>query len=407
MQVAVVGLGLWSPYGRGLDLFWQGLTSGRSAMREIDRFDVGHKAYRTRVAAAIDGLVGESDGSTHANALLKLDKIVTDVIADASLGSAIEGISPYDCAIALGCSTGPSKHFKYFIENNELSPGPASPTQVFEDVCSTAVAARVAKITQAQGPSFVTATACASATSSIGFAYQLLRNGRAKRALAGGIGWFSEIAFSGFNILRVMSKDACRPFDLHRDGMLLGDAIALVLLEDLELALKRNAPICALVSGYADGNDAFHATRPDPSGDAAFSVMWNALGKSRENLDILDYINAHGTATKANDVSELHAVERLISKSNRSSPVSVSSTKGHHGHALGAAGAIEFIATVLALRQSSVPPTLGLSEPDGTFTGIDFVMGEPRRKKLRAAMSNSFAFGGNVASIFIKAHDAA
>jgi 3-oxoacyl-[acyl-carrier-protein] synthase II len=254
----------------------------------------------------------------------------------------------------------------------------------------------------AQGPSAMISTACASGTSSIGVAWDWIRQGRAKRVFAGGYGYFSDIPVTGFNILRLVGKEGCHPFDVNRDGMMLGDGFALVVLEDEELARRRGANIIARVAGYSAINEAYHPTSPDPSGDTALRAMWNALGRSEERLASLGYINAHGTGTVANDIAELTAIERLLAQRRGGAPVPVSSTKGHHGHSLGATGSVEFVATLLALQRSFIPATLGLENPEPGFANINLVRGTSLQREIRTALSNSFAFGGNAAAIAIE-----
>src|SRR5207237_495491 len=234
-------------------------------------------------------------------------------------------------------------------------------------VSAGSILSTVARQTNARGAAMVVSTACASGTSSIGIGYDWIRRGRAKRVFAGGIGFFSELSFSGFNILRLTARDGCRSFDVERDGMMFGDGFAIVVLEDEEFARRRGAKIWARILGYATANEAFHPTSPDPQGSAGFRAMWQALQRDAGLLSKLDYINAHGTGTLVNDTAELRAIQRLISLDENKKNVAVSSTKGHHGHSLGAAGSVEFIATVLSLKHQQVPPTLGLENPEPGF----------------------------------------
>jgi 3-oxoacyl-[acyl-carrier-protein] synthase II len=399
--VVVTGMALWSPFGRGTRAFWDGLIAGQSGAKRMDRFDVEHKTYRSSHGAAIPGLGAEGSREFHDRSVAMLDAMVDDVLGDASLVSGAGDVSPFDVATILGTSLGPSERLRRFSEGG-LGPDADEAGEAIDELSIVGLSARVARRVGARGPVSVVATACASGTSSIGLAYDLIRRGRARRAFAGGIGIVSELSFSGFNILRVLSKEDCRPFDVERSGIMLGDAVALVVLEDEALARNRGANVQAVVTGYASGNEAHHATHPDPTGRAALAVMWNALDRSVANLSRLDYINAHGTGTTANDAAELAAIDQLLAKRGDAAPVGVSSTKGHHGHALAAAGSVEFIATVLAVQNAMIPGTRGLREPEAGFERIDFVRDGGSARDIRLALSNSFAFGGNVASICVE-----
>lgn len=399
--VVITGMGIWSPYGRGVDQFWRGLTSGESARRPVTRFDTDHRVYRAHDAATIDTIGPEVTGEAEADASRMLSEAITDLLASAAIESG--DVSPHEVAVCLGSSQSATKVFADYLRRKrgeEIAPDTfSSPLWV----TAGALIAEVARQTGALGPAMVVSTACTSGTSSIGIGYEMIRSGRIKRAIAGGVGFFSEISFSGFNILRLTARDGCRPFDIARDGMMFGDGFALAALEDEELARGRGANILARVVGYASGNEAFHPTSPDPQGAAGFRVMWQALNRQPELLAQLDYINAHGTGTTVNDTAELLAIRQLLQMRDGSGSVAISSTKGHHGHALGAAGGVEFVATVLAVQNGVAPSTCGLLNPQPGFEDLDLVRGKPRPHSIRVALSNSFAFGGNVASIAVAA----
>lgn len=399
-SVVVTGMAIWSPFGRGLEAFWDGLASGRSGRSDVTRFDVTHPAYRTRAAAAITDIGPEMSGRAEEDSLRILRDVVDDVIAD----SGVDGsdVSPYDVAVCLGSSHSVTKSFLDYLRGQCNETVSLSPSGRYSWLSAGSVLSEVASRVDARGSALVVSTACASGTSSIGIAYDLIRQGRARRAFAGGVGYFSELSFSGFNILRLTGRDGCHPFDAERDGMMLGDGIALVVLEDEELARERGARINARIAGYASGNEAYHATAPDPEGAAAFRVMWNALNRSPNLLSRLDYINAHGTATLANDAAELVAVRRLLEMRESNRSVAISSTKGHHGHSLGAAGSVEFVATVLAMQRRVVPPSVGLENSEPGFEDLDLVRGAARPLPIRLALSNSFGFGGNAAAIAVE-----
>ena len=400
-------MAIWSPYGRGLEAFWQGLAGSVPCRREVTRFNVEHWAYRSRSAALIEEIRAEGDGEAEHSATELLHETIDDLLASSGIGADAE-VSPYDVAVCLGSSQSVTNVFSDYLRQRRGEPTAADAFDNYSWISAGHLLGEVAHRVGARGAATLVSTACASSTSSIGVGYDLIRQGRARRAFAGGVGFFSELSFSGFNILRLTGRDGCRPFDTGRDGMMFGDGFALVCLEDEALAAERGARVLARIAGYATGNEAFHATSPAPDGAAGFRVMWQALNCSPTLLSRLDYINAHGTGTPVNDTAELKAIERLVGLRDEGAGgrVAVSSTKGHHGHALGAAGAVEFIATVLSLQHQMVPPTLGLEHPEPCCEAIDLVRGEARPQRIRLALSNSFAFGGNVASIAVEAPDA-
>lgn len=402
-SVVVVSMAAWTPYGRGLDTFWKGLVSMHSSRGDIARLDVSHWAYRSKIAAGIPDLPGDASGDDHC-----AHEIMERVVSDAVAGLAVPAgdLSPYDVGLCLGSSHGGATgRFVNFLRGRLGHAVEPELTVSNTWLSSAAFLSDLAAHLGAQGPSAMISTACASGTSSIGIAYDWIRHGRATRVFAGGYGYFSDISVTGFNVLRLVGKNGCRPFDVGRDGMMLGDGFALVALEDEEFARRRGASIVARVIGYCAVNEAYHPTSPDPSGDTALRAMWNALGKSAERLDRLGYINAHGTGTEANDKAELTAIRRLLSGRRSDAPVGVSSTKGHHGHSLGATGSVEFVAMLLALQRGCVPATLGLENPEPDFADIDLVRGASRPQEIQVALSNSFAFGGNAAAIAVERAD--
>jgi 3-oxoacyl-[acyl-carrier-protein] synthase II len=395
-RVAVTAMGCWTPYGRGVDSFWQGLSGSEAATREVTRFSVGEPAYRTRKAAIIGELGDERSGAAEHDGNAVMLSVADDVLQ--SLGK-IE-VSPYDIAVMIGSSQNTSGNFQHFVD--ATLEGRAFQPRNIAWLSSAAILGLLSRKLDARGPAAILSTACASGTNAVGAAYDLICSGRARMAFAGGYGYFSNLSFSGFNILKLTAVNGCKPFDLARDGMALADGFALVALESEELARSRGATILAWVTGYACANEAYHATAPDPTGSAGLRVMWDALGRDAGRLDRLDYINAHGTGTVANDKAELAAIQRLLEPRTAPETVAVSSTKGHHGHSLGAAGGVEFVATVLALRNKAAPPNVGLTNPEPHDAKIDLVRACTPRP-MRVALSNSFAFGGNVASVAVEA----
>jgi 3-oxoacyl-[acyl-carrier-protein] synthase II len=242
-------------------------------------------------------------------------------------------------------------------------------------------------------------TACSSSATSIGYGFDLIRNGDQQVVIAGGSESLSELTFAGFNALRVMSPEVCRPFDRNRRGLSLGEGAAILILEGFDHARKRGATIFAEVLGYAINSDAYHMTSPDPEAKGMQRVMAQAIDRANVSVGKIDYINAHGTGTKVNDATETIAIKQVLGDDNRNR-MTVSSTKSMVGHCLGAAGAVEAVATVLALQRQIAPPTINLKNPDPACD-LDYVPDEARPQKIRCALSNSFAFGGNNTSLVL------
>jgi 3-oxoacyl-[acyl-carrier-protein] synthase II len=244
-------------------------------------------------------------------------------------------------------------------------------------------------------PCQVIANACASGTNAIGHAFECVRSGRYQRVLTGGYDAISELVFVGFDSLQAATPDKCRPFDAQRTGMVLGEGAAILALENLESARARGANILAEVVGYGLSTDNHHLTQPDPSGSGARSAMARALESAGLATSAIDYINAHGTATPFNDAAEGKAIAELFGR------VPVSSTKGMMGHSLGAAGAIEAVISLIALRDQFLPPNINFRGADPTLE-LDIVANAARPAELRTVLSNSFGFGGTNASIILQ-----
>jgi 3-oxoacyl-[acyl-carrier-protein] synthase II len=248
------------------------------------------------------------------------------------------------------------------------------------------------------GPITIIANACASGANSIGHAWDLLRRGHAERAFAGGYDAISQMVFGGFDSLQALSPTQCRPFDAHRDGLALGEGAAMLALETLESAEKRNAEILGEIVGYGAATDAHHLTQPHPNGDAALASMNAACAAAGLTPDKINYLNAHGTGTPLNDSAEAAAINRWAGDAAKS--VFVSSTKSSIGHLLGAAGSVEAVICLMALREQWLPPTSTLQtlEPVCTFPFVQ----KPTDAKVDYALTNSFGFGGANATLILR-----
>jgi 3-oxoacyl-[acyl-carrier-protein] synthase II len=248
------------------------------------------------------------------------------------------------------------------------------------------------------GPITIIANACASGSNAIGHAYELIRNGRAERVLTGGYDALSHMVFSGFDSLQALSQTVCRPFDAHRDGLMLGEGGAVLCLETLDSAKGRGAEILGEIVGYGAATDAHHLTQPHPNGDAALATMTSACAQAKISPEQIGYINAHGTGTPLNDVAEAQAINRWAG--DRAKNIPVSSTKSSVGHILGGAGAVEAVICLMALREQWLPPTSTLQTPDPICQFP--IVTKATERKLEHVLSNSFGFGGSNATIVLR-----
>ena len=248
------------------------------------------------------------------------------------------------------------------------------------------------------GPVTIIANACASGANAIGHAWELLRRGHAERVLAGGYDALSQLVFAGFDSLQALSPTTCRPFDAHRDGLALGEGAAVLALETFEHARARRADVLGEIVGYGAATDVHHLTQPHPNGDAAVESMANASANARLTPGQVDYVNAHGTGTPLNDSAEAAAINRWAG--SHANKLAVSSTKSSIGHLLGAAGAVEAVVCLMALREAWLPPALTLETPD-PICAFQIVQ-KPAEAKLEYALTNSFGFGGANASLILR-----
>ena len=388
-RVVVTGVGLLSSIGNTVARFEESLRACRSGIGAITQSDTSRLRFHN--AAEVRGF----EPTEHFSALTWLDRFAQlgvvaarDAIADSGLTwndelRARTGVITGSCLG--GIATEDAYYFDLYHENKSRLPPTAVPR-----IMSNAVASHVAMEQKFTGASFTTSTACSSANHAIGQAFWLLRQGTLDCALAGGSE--APIVFGHLRAwegMRVVASDTCRPFSKNRAGLILGEGAAMLVLETLECALARGAKIYAELAGFGMSADAHHLTNPLPEGAArAMNDALDDAGLSREQIN---YVNAHGTGTSANDSAETRALRQVFG--SHADNLAVSSTKSMHGHALGAAGALEAAATVLALRGNFIPPTANFVERDPACD-LDVVPNEARAAQIEAALSNSFAFGG-------------
>ena len=388
-RVVVTGIGVLSSIGNTVTRFEESLRAGRSGIGPITQVDTSRLRFHN--AAEIQGF----EPAEHFSELTWLDRFAQlgivaarDAIADSALRwndelRARTGVITGSCLGGMG--TEDDFYFNLYHENkSRLSPA------AIPRIMSNAVASHVAMEQKFTGATFTTSTACSSANHAIGQAFWLIRQGTLDCALAGG----SEAPIvpghlKAWEGMRVVAPDTCRPFSKNRAGLILGEGAAMLVLETLEQATARGAKIYAELAGFGMSADAHHLTNPLPEGAArAVSDALYDAGLSREQIN---YVNAHGTGTPVNDSTETRALRQVFA--SHADNVAVSSTKSMHGHTLGAAGALEAAATVLALRGDFIPPTANFLERDPACD-LDVVPNEARAAQIEAALSNSFAFGG-------------
>ncbi|MEW6523447.1 MAG: beta-ketoacyl-ACP synthase II [Bacillota bacterium] len=405
-RVVITGMGLVSPLGQDLETFWGNLLAGTSGIGHITRFDT--TGYTTRIGAEINDfspeqymdkkLARRSDRFTQfglAASLMALEhaglngKVKPDR-AGVLFGTGIGGIETLCDQYQVLLQRGPDRVSPFFI-----------PTMI-----ANMAAATIAMHAGLRGPNVTVVTACASAANAVGDAFKMIQRGSADVMLAGGSeAPFVPLAFAGFCSMRAMSTrnddpaGAMRPFDAGRDGFVMGEGAGMLVLESEEHALGRGARILGEVCGYGTTADAYHITAPSPDGDGAARAMQDALDDAGLSPGDIQYINAHGTSTPANDRVETMAIKTVFGQHAPGIPVS--STKSMIGHLLGAAGAVELIATVLTMLEGIIPPTINQTEPDPECD-LDSVPNVARRHQVHAALSNSFGFGGQNVSLAVR-----
>ncbi len=410
-RVAVTGLGAVTPLGEDVGSTWDGMLSGKSGIGTISLFDT--EGYRTTIAGEVRGW--EPEKHFDRREVRRLDRFaqfflvaVRQALEQAGLSFEEDDPAAARAGVVVGAGFGGMGSFiDEIVTLTERGPDRVSPTGVPRVIPN--MAAGLASIEHnLLGPVSCVVTACSASANAIGDGAELIRRGAADVVVAGG----SEAAITTFGIAtfaqaRALSsrnsepQRASRPFDAERDGFVMGEGGAALVLEDMEKALDRGAPVLAELTGYGMSADAYHITLPRPGGSGAARAMVNAVDDAGLTPEEIGYINAHGTSTEANDSTETAAIRIAMGAAADSTPVS--STKSMTGHILGGAGAVEAVACIMALRDQVLPPTINYEVPDPECD-LDYVPNVKREASLRHAMSNSFGFGGhNVSLIFSKA----
>jgi 3-oxoacyl-[acyl-carrier-protein] synthase II len=410
-RVVITGMGCLSPLGNDVVSSWQGALAGRSGAGPITHFDPS--TFETHFAAEVKGFDGEA--ALGRRLARRTDRFTQFAQVSAEQALADSGLQVSDAnrdriGVTLGTGIG---GVATLVNEDEryLAQGPrrVSPHTV-PMMLPDAAAGQLAIAFGLRGPNMAVVTACASSSNAIGEATEMIRHNRADAMLAGGSeAAIVPVAVAGFNAMGAVSRrnddpaGASRPFDLHRDGFVIGEGAAVLVLEELGFARARGARILAELVGYGTTNDAFHISAPAENGAGAAACMQLALKDAGLQHTQIDYINAHGTSTKLNDASETAAIKTVFGEAARSVPIS--STKSMTGHLMGAAGALEAVFSIQALRESIVPPTINLQTPDPDCD-LDYVPHTARKLALRFILSNSFGFGGHNASLIFAHPDA-
>ena len=405
-RVVVTGMGCISPLGNQVEVLWDNLIAGRSGVDRITHYDAS--SYECQIAAEVKDF--DPIAWFGVREARKMDRFSQFAVAAASqalqdaaieinqtnrdrigavIGSGIGGIGTLFEQTRVLLERGPQRVSPFLIPMMLADSGPGM----------------VAIHLGIRGPNMAVVTACATGTNAIGEATEIIRRGDADAMLAGGSeAAIVPVAIAGLSVMNAVStrnddpQRACRPFDLHRDGFVMGEGAAILLLESLDHAIARQANILAEVMGYAATNDAFHISAPAENGAGAAICMRLALQNANLSGDEINYINAHGTGTVLNDKSETAAIKTVFG--DQAYHIPISSTKSMTGHLLGATGALEALICVKVLQQGILPPTINYETPD-PLCDLDYVPNRPRRAEVKHIMSNSFGFGGHNATLIL------
>lgn len=405
-RVVVTGTGCVTPLGNDVATTWAGIKGGRSGVGPITFFDASRLTVR---------IAGECPAFDPTAVLDTKQVRRTDRFQQMAYASAVEAMNHAKLEITpqiadrvgvvvgsgIGGLTSLSDGFKTLFERGPSRISPFLITQMVVDLAPGLISIWLG----AKGPNFSTVSACATGAHALGEAGEIIRRGQADVMIAGGAeAGIVEISVAGFANMRALSthndepEKASRPFDAERDGFVLSEGSGIVILEELEHAKGRGAPILAELAGYGQSADACHITDPAPGGDGAARAMCDALDRANMKPEQIQYVNAHGTSTEVGDRAETAAVKRVFGRGAKD--VAVSSTKSMTGHLLGAAGSVEAIFTINALLEGYLPPTINYEHPD-PGCDLDYVPNEGRSREIEGAMTNSFGFGGhNVTLIF-------
>jgi len=406
-RVVITGIGALTPVGKSAPDFWNGLLSGTSGARSIDKFDT------TGFASTFAALIDDYDPLEHfeRKEARKLDLVAQyalvaseEAILDSKLN--LEEIDKDRVGVHVGTGIGGMKTFyDQSIAYSERGPRGVSPffiPMLIPDIVSGQISIKYGF----RGPNFCAVSACATGSHNIGIAYDMIRYGQSDYSITGGTeAPVTQIGISGFNAMKAMStrnddpEAGSRPFDIDRDGFVLGEGSGIMVLESLDSALERGARIYGEIVGYGYSADAYHITAPDPEGNGVILAMKNALKSAGITTEDVDHINMHGTSTPLGDIAETNSIKKVFG--DHAYKMNLNSTKSMTGHTLGAAGAIESLAAVLALYHGIVPPTINIDNQDPQCD-LNYTAKTPVARELNYAMNNAFGFGGHNSTLVFK-----
>ena len=412
-RVVITGMGVVTPCGIGVEKFWDSMLNGKSGVSLIESIDT--ETHTVKIAGEIkDKDFNPEDymSSKDANRMDRFTQFAMvasdEAIADAGLDEA--GIDPYRIGVMVSSAAGGFKTFEKnhmaMIQKGPTKGSPFTVPMLIVDMAS----GRVSMKHGYKGVNKAVVSACATGSHSIGDAFRTIQYGDADVMVAGGCeATITTLGIGAFTAARTLSKrndepeKASRPYDKDRDGFVMGEGAGVLVLEEYELAKKRGAHIYAEIVGYGQSADAYDMVAPDPEGNGAIKSMELALADAGLKPEDIDYINPHGTSTGLGDVAESQAIAKIFGDKDQNKNLVVSSTKSMHGHMLGATGAVEGIVCVKAITDGKVPPTINLDNQDEHVANLDYVPHKARDKKVGAALSNSFGFGGHNATLVFKA----
>lgn len=406
-RVVVTGLGIVSPLGTGIEKNWEAISSGKSGINRITRFDASE--LPTQIAGEVPDFNPED--FIEKKEIKKMDRFIQYALGAADLAIKDAGFEITDenaeqVGVLVGAGLGGlptiEKYHQAMLEGSYRKISPFFIPMLIINLAPGHISIRYG----AKGPNLSSVSACATGTHSIGDAYRIIQRGDADAMFAGGTeSTITPLGIAGFNVMKALSTRnddptaASRPFEKSRDGFVMAEGAGIIFLEEYEAAKRRGAKIYAEVCGYGLTGDAYHLTAPAPEGEGAARCMKMALKGAGLNAEDLDYINAHGTSTPFNDLYETLGIKSVLG--DHAKKVMVSSTKSMTGHALGAAGGLEAVFTLLGMERGMIPPTINYQEADPECD-LDYVPNEARQADMRIAMSNSFGFGGTNASLIFK-----
>ena len=406
-RVVITGYSMITAIGNDAETSWNGMVNGESGVGPITRFDT--EGYSTKIAGEVKGF--DPEKFIEKKEIKKMDQFIHYALACSKMaldmsGLKITDVNAHRVGVWIGAGIGGLMTIeKYHTMLLEGGPKKISPFFIPMLLINLAPG-QVSIMTGAKGPNASTVSACSTGTNSIGDAYKIIARGDADAMIAGGAeSTVSPLCISGFNAMKALSTrneepaKASRPFDKNRDGFVVSEGAGIVILEEMNSAVKRGAKIYAEIVGYGVSSDAYHLSTPDPEATGAYYSMKNAIEDGGLTPDDIDYVNAHGTSTYYNDLNETKAIKQLFKE--KAEKLKISSVKSMLGHALGAAGGIEAVATVLTVNTGIMPPTINLEEPDPECD-LDYVPNTAQKGDIKYAISNSFGFGGTNATLVFK-----